>query len=311
MCRERIVRAIATLSRISRKLKRHIASAALDSCELAGSLPGWIQSTPAVLVFDANGRLRTSARIATPHGAELAADSSNARSTNCSRVGSPCPSGDHQRLLLRRESFVIERSGPMVTAPFLSRPAVPGRRPPAARRTRRADLAVVRARALVRHVDRGPRDRSARIRRDGVARSRRTPARWSLDAPSPCALMVFTSLHIHQAHGLIEMHFRCVRAARVPAGLSGLGAAGRGGTRLSPYITWPSTSLSAREAPFGYSPRTPVTTWCCVHAAYVVFETALLVWISVKMRDESIAVGCDPRELSRVAHELREGATSR
>ena len=44
-----------------------------------------------------------------------------------------------------------------------------------------------------------------------------------------------------------------------------------------------------------------------VHAAFVVFETALLVWMAVRLKAEIEAVGCDPRELSKVAQQLAHG----
>jgi methyl-accepting chemotaxis protein len=44
-----------------------------------------------------------------------------------------------------------------------------------------------------------------------------------------------------------------------------------------------------------------------VHAAFVVFETGLLVWMAVKLRREVDAVGCDPTTLSRAASELASG----
>lgn len=120
------------------------------------------------------------------------------------------------------------------------------------------------------------------------------------------ALMVFTSLHIHQAHGLIEMHF----------GVFVLLAF------LLVYRDWvplvvAAATIAVHHLAFDFAQRQGSSIWVfaentgyyivLVHAAYVVFETALLVWISVKMRSESLAVGCDPRELSRVAHELAKG----
>jgi methyl-accepting chemotaxis protein len=44
-----------------------------------------------------------------------------------------------------------------------------------------------------------------------------------------------------------------------------------------------------------------------IHAAYVVFETALLIWMSVILRSEAEAVGCEPSDLARVSQELARG----
>jgi PAS domain-containing protein len=44
-----------------------------------------------------------------------------------------------------------------------------------------------------------------------------------------------------------------------------------------------------------------------VHALFVVFETALLVWMAIKLRSEIEAVGCEPAELSEVSQELANG----
>ncbi len=41
-----------------------------------------------------------------------------------------------------------------------------------------------------------------------------------------------------------------------------------------------------------------------IHAAYVIFETALLVVMAVRLRAEIEAVGCDPGELARVSRSL-------
>jgi methyl-accepting chemotaxis protein len=47
-----------------------------------------------------------------------------------------------------------------------------------------------------------------------------------------------------------------------------------------------------------------------IHAAFVLFETALLVWIAVRLRAEIEAVGYDPRELSKVSRDLANGNLS-
>lgn len=120
------------------------------------------------------------------------------------------------------------------------------------------------------------------------------------------ALMIFTALHIHQAHGLIEMHF----------GVFVLLAF------LLVYRDWRPLVVAAgiiavQHLAFDFAQRGGQSVWVfanesgfhivLMHAAYVIFETALLIWISVRLRTESEAVGCDPRELSRVAQELARG----
>ena len=120
------------------------------------------------------------------------------------------------------------------------------------------------------------------------------------------ALMIFTALHIHQTHGMIEMHF----------GVFVLLAF------LLVYRDWVPIAVAAgviaiHHLAFDFAQRQGQPVWVfardtgsyivLLHAAYVIFETALLAWISVRLRSESEALGCDPRELSRVSHELARG----
>jgi hypothetical protein len=114
------------------------------------------------------------------------------------------------------------------------------------------------------------------------------------------ALMVFTALHIDQAHGMIEMHF----------GVFVFLAA------LLLYRDWIPLVVAAgfiavHHLAFDFAQRIGQPVWVfaantgfgivLVHAGYVVAETALLAWIAIRLRAESEAVGCDPRELSHVA----------
>ena len=120
------------------------------------------------------------------------------------------------------------------------------------------------------------------------------------------ALMVFTALHIHQSHGVIEAHF----------GVFVLLAF------LLVYRDWlpllvAASVIAVQHLAFAYAQGLGQPVWVFgpnaaiymvfVHAAYVGFETGLLMWIAVRLRAETTAVGCDPRDLSRVAQELARG----
>jgi methyl-accepting chemotaxis protein len=120
------------------------------------------------------------------------------------------------------------------------------------------------------------------------------------------ALMVFAGLQIHQAHGLIEMHFAVfVLLAFVLI-----------------YRDWLPIVVAAgviavHHLAFDVWQRAGGPVWVfadrgglgivLIHAAYVVFETSILVALAVRLRAESVAVGGDPRELSRTASRLALG----
>lgn len=120
------------------------------------------------------------------------------------------------------------------------------------------------------------------------------------------SLVIFTALQIHQAHGLIELHF----------GFFVLLAF------LLFYRDWIPLVVAAgltavHHLAFDFLQRSGEHVWVfaantgfsivVIHAAYVVFETALLVWMAVKLRAEAEAVGCEPSELARVSQELARG----
>ena len=120
------------------------------------------------------------------------------------------------------------------------------------------------------------------------------------------ALMIMTALHIHQAHGMIEVHF----------GVFVLLAF------LLVYRDWIPIVVAAgviavHHLVFDWLQRNGAPVWAfadhvgftivLVHAAYVVFETALLVVIAQRLRAESEAIGGDPRELSVVAGRIASG----
>ena len=121
------------------------------------------------------------------------------------------------------------------------------------------------------------------------------------------ALMVFAALEIHQAHGLIEMHFAVFVLLAF----------------LLVYRDWRPIVVAAgviavHHLAFDLWQRAGGPVWVfaarggfgivMLHAAYVVFETAILVALAIRLRAESVAVGSDPRELSRTASRLALGA---
>ena len=120
------------------------------------------------------------------------------------------------------------------------------------------------------------------------------------------ALMIFASLLIHQSHGMIEAHFSIfvllafllfyrswvplVVAAAVIAVLHlGFDALQRAGQPV-----W----VFAATGGFGI---------VLLHAAFVVIETALLVWMTVVLRREIDALGGDPTDLTRASRDLASG----
>src|ERR1700761_9067739 len=120
------------------------------------------------------------------------------------------------------------------------------------------------------------------------------------------SLVIFTALQIHQAHGMIELHF----------GFFVLLAF------LLFYRDWVPLIVAAgltavHHLALDFLQRSGAPVWVfaantgfiivVIHAAYVVFETALLVWMSVILRSEAEAVGCEPSDLALVSQELARG----
>jgi methyl-accepting chemotaxis protein len=120
------------------------------------------------------------------------------------------------------------------------------------------------------------------------------------------SLMIFAALQIHQAHGMIEVHFSIfvllafllfyrdwvplVVAAAVVAVLHlGIDAFQRAGQPVWVFATAGGIGI------------------VLVHALFVIVETALLVWMAVQLRSEINAMGGDPAELSSVSQELSNG----
>lgn len=120
------------------------------------------------------------------------------------------------------------------------------------------------------------------------------------------SLVIFTALEVHQVHGMIELHF----------GFFVLLAF------LLFYRDWVPLIVAAgltavHHLAFDWIQRSGGPVWVfadntgfsivLIHAAYVVFETALLVWMAVKLRAEAEAVGCEPAELARISQQLALG----
>lgn len=120
------------------------------------------------------------------------------------------------------------------------------------------------------------------------------------------ALMIFTALHIHQTHGMIEMHF----------GFFVLLAF------LLFYRDWiplvvAVCVVAVHHFAFDFMQRRGAPVWVfaghtgfgivLIHAAYALFETGLLCFVAIRLRGEIEAVGCDPYELARVSQELARG----
>jgi methyl-accepting chemotaxis protein len=120
------------------------------------------------------------------------------------------------------------------------------------------------------------------------------------------SLMVFAALQIQQSHGMMELHFSIFVMLAF----------------LLFYRDWVPLVFAAglivvHHLAFDAMQRAGLPFWVfgsvggmgivLVHAAFVVFETALLVWMAVRLRAEIEAVGCDPRELSKVSKELANG----
>ncbi len=123
------------------------------------------------------------------------------------------------------------------------------------------------------------------------------------------SLMVLSALQIHQSHGMIELHFSIFVMLAF----------------LLFYRDWiplvfAASIIAIHHLAFDSMQRAGMPFWVfdssggfgivLVHAAFVVFETALLVWMAVQLRAEIEAVGCEPRELSKVSQDLANGNLS-
>ena len=119
-------------------------------------------------------------------------------------------------------------------------------------------------------------------------------------------LMVFAALQVHQVHGMIEMHFSFFVLLAF----------------LLYYRDWVPLIVAAavvavHHLAFNILQGAGVSVWVfesrtgfgivLLHAAFVVFETALLVLMAMRLRAEVSAVGANPRFLSRAAQDLAQG----
>ncbi len=119
-------------------------------------------------------------------------------------------------------------------------------------------------------------------------------------------LMVFAALQVHQVHGMIEMHFSFFVLLAF----------------LLYYRDWVPLVVAAavvavHHLSFNFLQGAGVSVWVfesrtglgivVLHAAFVVFETALLVLMAMRLRAEVSAVGANPRFLSRAAQDLAQG----
>jgi methyl-accepting chemotaxis protein len=120
------------------------------------------------------------------------------------------------------------------------------------------------------------------------------------------ALMIFASLLIHQSHGMIEAHFSIFVLLAF----------------LLYYRSWvplvvATAVIAVMHLGFDALQRAGQPVWVfaasgglgivLLHAAFVVLETALLVWMAIAMRREIEALGGDPTDLSRASRELASG----
>jgi methyl-accepting chemotaxis protein len=120
------------------------------------------------------------------------------------------------------------------------------------------------------------------------------------------SLMIFAALQIHQAHGMVEMHFMVfVLLAFLLFYRDWIPLVFAAGLIAAHHLTF--DALQRAGEPLWVFASTGGIGMVLVHAVFVIFETAMLVWVSVKLRSEIEAVGCEPAELSRAAQDLANG----
>jgi methyl-accepting chemotaxis protein len=120
------------------------------------------------------------------------------------------------------------------------------------------------------------------------------------------ALMVLTALHVHQAHGMIELHFGFFVLLAfllfyrdwVPL------AVAVGVIALHHLVIDRLQRLGGPVWVFAANTGIDIVL---IHAAYALFETGLLMVMANHLRREVEAVGCDPAKLASAAHELARG----
>lgn len=120
------------------------------------------------------------------------------------------------------------------------------------------------------------------------------------------SLMIFAALQIDQAHGVIEAHFSIfVLLAFVLYYRDWIPLVVAAGVIAVLHLAF--DALQRAGQPVWVFASAGGTGIVLVHALFVVIETAMLVWMAVKLRSEIEAVGCDPAELSRISQELANG----
>lgn len=116
-------------------------------------------------------------------------------------------------------------------------------------------------------------------------------------------LMVMTSLHIHQAHGMIEFHFGVFLLLAV----------------LLYYRDWipvvaAAATIAVHHFGFFFLQSSGSNIWILpttesgigiifLHAAYVIVETAIIVWMSIDLQKEFLASS----ELGEATHKIVQG----
>jgi methyl-accepting chemotaxis protein len=120
------------------------------------------------------------------------------------------------------------------------------------------------------------------------------------------AFMVLTALHIHQAHGMLELHFGVfVLLAFLLVYRDWVPVVAAAGVIAVHHLAFDFLQRRGGSI-FVFADNTGLEI-VFVHAAYVVFETALLVFIAERLRRESIAVGAEPTLLAEAAREIAAG----
>jgi methyl-accepting chemotaxis protein len=123
------------------------------------------------------------------------------------------------------------------------------------------------------------------------------------------SLMMFSALQIHQSHGMNEMHFGIfVMLAFLLFYRDWIPLVFAAGIIAVHHLAF--DAMQRAGLPFWVFGSSGGTGIVLIHAAFVIFETALLVWIAVQLRAEIEAVGCDPRQLSKVSRDLANGNLS-
>jgi methyl-accepting chemotaxis protein len=120
------------------------------------------------------------------------------------------------------------------------------------------------------------------------------------------ASMVFSGLLIHQAQGMIELHFTVFVLLAT----------------LLYYRDWvpivaAAGTIAVHHLAFDWMQRQGVGVWVfaentgfsivLVHAAFVVVESGVLVWMAIRLARESTAIGADPLQMAEGMRRLAQG----